>query len=94
MNDQNHLKGQAKTGLPCGPESKKNNEPMKLVLEIHPQTLEDADRLTRRRCLQELAETLAELAFDMAQCETRPGRAAQKFICKLIQAVVRVLDCN
>ena len=46
---------------------------MKLVLNIHPQVVEEAQRLTRRRCLQELAETLCELAFDLAQCETRPG---------------------
>ena len=46
---------------------------MKLVLNLHPQIVEEAQRLTRRRCLQGLAETLSELAFDIAQCETRPG---------------------
>jgi hypothetical protein len=37
------------------------------------ETYAAAERLTRRRCLQGLAETLADLASDMAECETRPG---------------------
>jgi hypothetical protein len=47
--------------------------PVKLVLGISPQTYEAAERLTRRRCLQSLPETVVELVSDMAECETRPG---------------------
>ena len=47
--------------------------PVKLVLGIPAQTYEAAERLTRRRCLQSLPETVVELVSDMADCETRPG---------------------
>lgn len=53
-------------------DSEEAKHPVKLVLGIPAQTYEAAERLTRRRCLQSLPETVAELVSDMAECETRP----------------------
>lgn len=48
-------------------------QPVKLAVEITDETLRDAGRLARERCLQSLGETLAELAHDMAEAFDRPG---------------------
>jgi hypothetical protein len=52
--------------------SEEAKHPVKLVLGIPAQTYEAAERLTRRRCLQSLPETVVELVSDMADSETRP----------------------
>jgi len=47
--------------------------PVKLTLPLPVPTYAAAQRLTRRRCLQGLPQTLIDLASDMAECESRPG---------------------
>ena len=49
------------------------SRPVKLTLPLPVPTYAAAERLTRRRCLQGLPQTLVDLASDMAECETRPG---------------------
>lgn len=46
---------------------------MKIEIELHEETLRDAERLSRSRCLQGLAATLRDLAADLAECGNRPG---------------------
>ena len=46
---------------------------VKLMVEIHPESLESARALARERCLQELEETLGELVHDLAETWDRPG---------------------
>jgi len=66
MNEENGPKGQAET-------SGRKASRIKLTVEIHPLNLEPARALARERCLQELEETLGELAHDLAECHRRPG---------------------
>lgn len=64
MNEEKGPKGQVETD---------RREAVKLTVEIHPGNLESARALARDRCLQELEETLAELAHDLAEAWERPG---------------------
>ena len=81
MNDKNSPQGQDETNRREAPAAAKTPACVKLVVEIDPGKLTDAERLIADHARATLEEVLAGLVADMAEAWDRPGSWEAAAVC-------------